>query len=118
MDIGAAINSIADAISGNKFVAAVLDNPIFTALLITAIVVLIFMFAGTERHASVFTQAAYAFLAIAGVMFLYHKNFLRNQTASARADDVVAAMFASTAQPPVQPSVQPPVATINPHERL
>lgn len=79
LDVGEAINSFADAILRAPLINTIVHNPIYTAMIITTIVVLIVMFifrdANTDESLLVLCLRSgfWIFLMMLGVLFLHNK---------------------------------------------
>lgn len=79
IDIGESINSIADSILNAPIVRTVVSNPIYTALVITFVIVLIIMFifrdADTEESLLVMCMRSgfWVFVMLIGTLFLHNK---------------------------------------------
>ncbi len=79
IDIGESINSIADSILTAPIVRTVATNPIYTALVLTFVIVLIVMFvfrdADTEESLLVMCMRSgfWVFIMLIGTLFLHNK---------------------------------------------
>jgi len=99
MDLGGTINSLADNIGNNRGMSRILGNPIYTSLLLTAVIMIIFYFiVWPEQYTSmrmwIVRTFFYVFAAILISMFLYHRHFLRIMDIE-RKRDQSAALFAT-----------------------
>ena len=103
-DVGESINYIADAFLRAPFVHGTAKNPIYTAMLVTLILVLIimFIFRGADTEDPLLTMALrsgfWIFLALAGVLFLHDKILLQDASAHER-DEAAEKIFAATSAP-------------------
>lgn len=90
MDLGAMINGIADSLSANNGAAMILDSPIYTALLITLIILMAYRF-GSEDTSNA-KRAFYIFALVAAALFLYHRRFMKKQEAQSRIGSAIFAV--------------------------
>lgn len=75
MDLGDKVNSVADWVTTAPAVSAVIGSPLFTALLMTAIVAVIFMGIMDVKNIAkkkMFKLVVYTFLAILGMLFVHY----------------------------------------------
>jgi uncharacterized membrane protein len=87
-DIGGVINSAADWLCSAPIVRSVVSNPIFTALLITALAAIVVMalYHYQVKHAGLkrgLRALLYVFLIVTAVMFVHHYAVLRSARMSA-----------------------------------
>jgi hypothetical protein len=123
-DIGGAINASADWACNAPIIRTVVSNPVFTALLITALVVIVIMglysyrvkAAGTKRG---IRAILYIFMLVMAVMFVHHyavMKIARDSEASRSVRDVFSSIDQSRANAayggvaPVYPGVWAPAA--------
>ncbi len=93
LDLGAAFNSAADWVCGSPLVNGVVSNPVYTALLITALVAVVAMglygpqvkAAGLKRG---IRAAIYVFLLVGAVAFVHHYAVMRLARSHAGAQGV------------------------------
>lgn len=89
MDIGAAINKLADELGSNRGVASILDNPIYTAILMTLIVMIIFYFAKPDTR---LRTSFYIFCSLLAVIFIYHRRFQKQSSYGGRISEIRTAL--------------------------
>lgn len=90
MEIGIFINNLADSVSANTGIATLLDNPLYIALIMTLLVMLIFYFA--SGSGSRLKPTFYIFCTLLAVMFVYHRRFLKLHEAQSKASAVTVAL--------------------------
>jgi predicted protein tyrosine phosphatase len=88
MELGPFINNAADWLGESSIVAAVFDNPIYTAIFMTIIVVIIFYFS----RESFARPAAKTLVALLAIMFVYHRRFEKRHERERRANDITHAL--------------------------
>ena len=104
-DVGAVVNASVDGLLRAPIVSAVARNPIYTALLVTLVLMLIVMFVFRESDGPetvlVMTLRAgfWAFLFLVGVLFLQNK-VLTQETGALRASEAYGGLFGATASGP------------------
>jgi hypothetical protein len=81
-DLGATVNSAADWLCSAPIVRSVINNPIFTALLVTALAAIIIMaLYGSRLKGTGFKRGAraflYVFMAVTAVLFVHHYAVMR-----------------------------------------
>lgn len=104
MELGVLINGLADSIGANRGIVTILDNPIYTALLSTFIIMIIFYFASptSQFETSRLRVAFYIFCALLAVMFVYHRRFQKCQAQQYKVSEIQSAL----ANPPTIPSAE------------
>lgn len=113
-DIGAAVNSLSDWLCGSALVKGIVSNPIFTALLLTATVVIIllsmyykeFKIGGKKKLVRI---ALFLFAAICVVIFIHHRcieRSIQSVTAQKGVRDVFEGIAQSRQMNPTVVSVQ------------
>lgn len=115
MELGVLINQFADSIGSSQGIATVLDNPIYTALVITFVIMIIFYFAGltsSGKHSSCnrLRVSFYIFVALLTIMFVYHRRFQKCQAQQSKISEIQSAlatplMIPSAERVPVIPPV-------------
>ncbi len=106
-DIGESINYLADAFLRAPIVKTIASNPIYTALVITFIVMLItmFMFRSAETEEpflkTILSTGFWVFLACMGVLFL-HNRVLGSETETISQDKIYDGLFAGADEENVQ----------------
>lgn len=83
MEIGHVINRLADAIGANRGIATILDNPIYFALVITLMIMLIYYISGGANSVR---TAFYIFVAMTAFLFIYHRRFNQRKTQTDSSD--------------------------------
>jgi protein-S-isoprenylcysteine O-methyltransferase Ste14 len=98
LEVGEAVNSLADKFISSPFIEQVARNPIYTALLATFVIVLIimFVFRDAETDDSLLSMCLrsgfYIFIMLAGVLLIHNKVLMHeNHTVSSNSD--VAGVF-------------------------
>jgi len=89
MDLGIFINELADAIGSNKGIASILDNPIYAAILMTLIVMIIFYFAKPEMR---IRTSFYIFCSLLAILFVYHRRFQKQNKTGGRISEIRSAL--------------------------
>lgn len=97
MELNVMVNGIADSVSSNKGIATILDNPIYTALLMTLVVILIFYFSGaygrkSARMSRRLRVAFYIFCSLLAVIFVYHRRFQKIHSEQNRRSEIQSAL--------------------------
>jgi Mn2+/Fe2+ NRAMP family transporter len=90
MELGIAINKFADALGSNKGIASILDNPFYTAIMITLIIAIILFFQLREMQG--FATYFYMFCVIVATIFVYHRRFDKKARAEHRTSDIASAL--------------------------
>lgn len=84
MELGVMINGFADSVSANRGIASILDNPIYTALVMTFVVMVIFFFSSMQNggvgSVGRLRTAFYIFFSLLMVIFVYHRRFQKCQS--------------------------------------
>src|SRR5687768_9016989 len=98
-ELGEAINSIAERITAAPIVESIARNPIYTALLITFVIVLIIMFIfrdvqGDESLLSLCLRAGFYVSVFLTGALLIHNQALMKETSGVAKDSEVATVFA------------------------
>lgn len=102
MELGPFINDLADRIGATGWFSSLFDSPIYTALMMTAIVILIFYFAqigARDRFAFRANTTIKVFLSLLAIMFIYHRRFKKCQERNARVSGIVGGLE----HPPIIP---------------
>lgn len=101
MELGILINDLADSIGSNRGIVTILDNPVYTALICTFIIMVIFYFTSLNSHADVhrLRVAFYIFCSLLTVMFMYHRRFQKCQMQQYKVSEIQSAL----ANPPTIP---------------
>ncbi len=112
MELGIFVNKIADSIGANRGVASILDNPIYTALLMTFVIMLMLFFSGgmpTNRLKTAF----YIFFALLAIIFVYHRRFQIQQKQGAHFSELRSALATQRTIPSIDrvPIIAPVYAT-------
>lgn len=105
MELGVLINGLADSIGANRGIATILDNPIYTALICTLIIMIIYYFATVDGKSCATTRlrtSFYIFCALLLVMFVYHRRFQKCQMTQSKVSEIQSAL----ANPPTIPSAE------------
>jgi len=78
-DLGGAVNSAADWLSGAPIIHRIVNNPIYTALLITALVAIVAlaMYREQLRGKKAFKALFYSFFLVSLVVFVHHYAIVR-----------------------------------------
>ncbi len=98
LEIGEAINSMADRLTNAPLVEEIARNPIYTALLVTFVVVLIIMFVFRDAETDdgllslCLRSGFYIFVVLVGVLFIHNK-ILMKETSSVARNSEVASVF-------------------------
>lgn len=114
LEIGEAINSMADKITSAPVLENIARNPIYTGLLVTFIIVLIIMFVFRDVDTDegllslCLRSGFYIFIILTGVLFIHNK-LLMKETSSISKDSEVASVFGQgeTYSGIVNPNVPP-----------
>lgn len=107
MELGPFINRVADWFGESSIIASVFDNPIYVAIVMTIIVVIIFYLSARDSFAR---PAAKVFITIMALMFIYHRRFQKRYDQEARAHDIADALATpSMIAEPTDVAVVPPV---------
>lgn len=113
MELGVLINQFADSIGSRQGIATVLDNPIYTALVITFVIMIIFYFSESTRKQSSgnrFRVSFYIFAALLTIMFVYHRRFQKCQAQQSKISEIQSALATPLVIPSTElVSVIPPV---------
>ena len=89
IEIGRTINEATDWISEIPIVSSIIQNPIYTALLITALfVVIILTFYYTSGFHKIMKCTLYFFLIILGIMYVHNYSIIKHTTATLGRQDV------------------------------
>ncbi|MFA5125358.1 MAG: hypothetical protein WC473_06100 [Patescibacteria group bacterium] len=90
------INGLADSVTTSRGVASILDNPIYTALAMTLIIIIIFYFSDSARRgvcaAARVRTAFYIFCSILTVIFIYHRRFAATHSEQSRVSEIQSAL--------------------------
>jgi hypothetical protein len=98
MELGVAINRLADSVASSHGFVALLDNPFYMAIMLTIIIMIILFFAGFRPSAKsagaahYIRPAFYVSCAIIAVVFIYHRRFQMCQSRTARIETIGAAL--------------------------
>lgn len=102
MELGAAINKLADSVASSNGFVALLDNPFYMAVMLTVIIMIILFFSGFRPQAKASGEAAgaaqyvrsafYVSCAIVAVIFVYHRRFQMCQMRTARVETIGSAL--------------------------
>jgi hypothetical protein len=93
MELGNLINNFADSVSANRGFATILDNPFYTAILMTFVIVLIFYLSGARKKGTSRVRVAfYIFSSLLIIMFIYHRRFRKCSSEQARVSDIRSAL--------------------------
>ena len=109
MEIGSLINKLADSVSANHGFATILDNPIYTALIMTFVVMIIFYFAGAyDKSSSRLRMTFYVFVSLLAIIFIYHRRFRKCQSEQTKMSEIQSALanplpMSSTERVPIIP---------------
>jgi hypothetical protein len=86
------INKVADWVSSNRGLATILDNPIYTSLLLTFVIMLIFYFSPSTKATGRLRTSFYVFCSILAVTFIYHRRFRKRQEERTGASEIRSAL--------------------------
>ena len=109
LELGDTINKISDKLMGAPFMDTIMRNPIYTAMLITFIIVIIimFIFRDAETDESLLMMCLrsgfYIFVVATGVILLNNR-VLMTDTTKLAGDSEIAQVFDGGATPPYAPS--------------
>lgn len=113
MEIGVMINRLADGITSNGTIAAIMDNPLYTALMLTIVIMIIVVFSGFgtgERGAVPYVRTSfYITCAIVASLFIYHRRYKQQSDKNKRIETIGQALArpSTIAHPDSVPIIQP-----------
>lgn len=115
MELGLFINRVADWFGESGFISTIFDNPIYVAIAMSVIIVIIFYL---SRDSDSFSRPAIkTFIVLMIIMFVYHRRFEKRHEKDMRAANIASALATpSSVEGPGNVSVVPQIY-VQPTER-
>lgn len=91
MELGPFINKVADWFGESSVIATIFDNPIYVAIAMTIIIIVILYMSARDTLAR---PAVKIFAALLAMMFIYHRRFEKRYDREKRATDIASSLSA------------------------
>jgi hypothetical protein len=104
MELGTTINRCADWICGDTPIARVLDNPFYTSIMLTLIILIIMVINSRNSSVIAFATYFYIFATISFTLFMYHRRFIK-QTRNGVQGSAIARAMSHVSTIPLQSDV-------------